>query len=106
MLGDTEQKSGYVLHTVLLEGESKGQHVKSQHRGEQETVSGVQICEPFGFLEKSRVMQLQNVILGPDLRKVHISHSSFMLVVLRRRCVGPNSHVSKGLVLPMKPKLL
>lgn len=38
-----EQKSGYVLQTALVQGKKHRITCESQHRGEQETVSGVQI---------------------------------------------------------------
>lgn len=55
----TEQKSGYILQTVLLEGRKQRTICESQNRGEQETVSGVQIhqnSELYGFWENICVM--------------------------------------------------
>jgi len=96
-----EQKSGCVLQTVLSEGESKGQRVSPSAGGSGKwcQVSKYIQAVNSGLLEKGQVVGLQNRILGPSLRKAHMSQSNFMLVVLRCRCIGPNIHDSKELIL-------
>lgn len=84
-------KSGYVLQTVLLERESKGQHASSSTGGnrKQHQVSRYFKTVNSGFVQESGYVTAKSY-WDPASEKL-MCLSNFMLVVLQYRCIDSNN---------------
>lgn len=105
-LGDTEQKSGCVLQTVLLEGESKGQRVSPSTGGDRKQCQVSKYIETVNFRVFGRESGYATAKPDPATQlKKSSCVSEQLYAVFRCTWVGPNSHDFKGRVLRMKAKL-